>query len=549
VGAGSGAELLRTIDRRLMWAAAAANGIGGLSLFLLLGFLIPFAPEGADRQLGLNAAVAVAYLAGTLVLGTYLSRRMGAPVTRWLAEERAPTPEERRLALGIPFRLALISGVFWVGAAVLFTLLNAPTSGWPVLVVGGAILLGGDTSCAVCYLLAERITRPVTALALAGGAPPTRCGPGVAGRLSMAWSLGTGVPLLGIGLIAGAGLADGDEDPTLLAAAVAFLAVVGLAVGMLAMTLASRSIAEPIAAVRRGIARIEEGDLDASVPVDDGSEVGLLEAGFNSMAAGLRERERLRDLFGRQVGREVAEAALERDGDVQLGGEVREVAAVFVDLVGSTSLAGGRPPTEVVAVLNDFFRIVVEAVEEHRGWVNKFEGDAALCVFGAPVSSPDPAGDALRAACLLHERLHTELRVVDAGIGVSAGPAVAGNVGTEERYEYTVIGDPVNEAARLCELAKRRPERLLASAAVVERAGEEEAARWELLDSVVLRGREKPTRVATPKGIRPLESGALRGSDPELRPTVAASASGAPRGPRPGRLPRPLGRRPAPPPR
>jgi adenylate cyclase len=171
---------------------------------------------------------------------------------------------------------------------------------------------------------------------------------------------------------------------------------------------------------------------------------------------------------------------------------------VFVDLVASTSFASRRPPAEVVAVLNDFFRLVVETVEEHGGWVNKFQGDAALCVFGAPTARPDAACDALRAARKLRERLGDGLHGVDAGIGVSAGPAVAGNVGTEERFEYTVIGDPVNEAARLCELAKRRPERLLASAAVVERADPEEAACWQVREEVVLRGRDVPTGLATP---------------------------------------------------
>ena len=167
-------------------------------------------------------------------------------------------------------------------------------------------------------------------------------------------------------------------------------------------------------------------------------------------------------------------------------------------MVVSTSLAGRRPPTEVVALLNDFFRLVVETVEEQGGWVNKFEGDAALCVFGAPTARPDAARDALCAARRLRRRLDEELQGADAGIGVSAGPAVAGNVGTEERFEYTVIGDPVNEAARLSELAKQRPERLLASAAVVERAGGEEAACWEIREEVVLRGRGTPTGLATP---------------------------------------------------
>jgi adenylate cyclase len=546
-------ELWRDTIRRLTLASVGANVTGALVLFVLLGVLIPFAPDGADRQLGLNAAVVVAYAALTLTLGSWWGRRMSAPVERWLSEDRPPTAEERRLALGIPFRFALVSGVFWTIAAILFTLLNASTSGWAVVVVGGAILLGGETTCAVGYLLIERITRPVVIRALAGGAPPQRrCGPGVRGRLMMAWSLGTGVPLLGIVTVAIAGLAHGDEDPTLLAATVAFIAVVGFAVGLLAIAVASRSIADPIGAVRDGMARVEAGELDVSVPVDDGSEVGLLEAGFNRMAAGLRERERLHDLFGRHVGRDVAQAALDGDDDVQLGGEVREVAVVFVDLIGSTSLAGRRPATEVVALLNDFFRLVVEAVEEHGGWVNKFEGDAALCVFGAPTARPDAACDALRAARRVRERLGEGLNGVDAGIGVSAGPAVAGNVGTEERFEYTVIGDPVNEAARLCELAKQRPERLLASAAVVQRAGAEEAACWEIREEAILRGRETPTALATPsRGVRPLESTPLKGSDPSPRGEEGfrGPASGAPRARREVPPPRQGGRTPALPPR
>jgi adenylate cyclase len=134
----------------------------------------------------------------------------------------------------------------------------------------------------------------------------------------------------------------------------------------------------------------------------------------------------------------------------------------------------------------------------HGGWVNKFEGDAALCVFGAPTSHPDAAGAALAAARLLRTRLDTELPEVPAAIGVSAGPVVAGNVGAAERYEYTVIGDPVNEAARLTELAKRAPGRLLASDVALERAQPRERDRWQPGESVQLRGRDRATVVATP---------------------------------------------------
>jgi adenylate cyclase len=243
---------------------------------------------------------------------------------------------------------------------------------------------------------------------------------------------------------------------------------------------------------------VERGEFDTRVPVEDGSEVGQLQAGFNRMAAGLAERERLQDLFGRHVGQDVARAAL--DGKPELGGEVREVAVLFVDLIGSTGLAGRRPPTEVVALLNDFFGLVIDCAERHGGWVNKFEGDAALCVFGAPTALDDPAGSALGAARELVRRLDRELPEGDAGIGVSAGPVVAGNVGAERRFEYTVIGDSVNEAARLCELAKKRPERLLASDAALVRASPTEREHWGLGEEVELRGRSDPTRLATVSG-------------------------------------------------
>jgi adenylate cyclase len=495
----AGAQLWRTTVRKLTLAAAGANGLGGLVLFLLLAYLVPFAPAGPDRQVPLNAAIGAVYLPLTLAIGNLWSRRLSAPIQAWLLAGRPPTDEERRLVLSTPSRFVVVSGVFWAIAAVLFTALNVPTSGWSALIVGGALLMGGETTCAVGFLVTERISRPVTVLALAGGPPLQPSGPGVGGRLMMAWSLGTGVPLIGILVLGIAGLADPNEDPALLAAAIAFLAVVGFGVGLLAITVASRSIADPIAAVWRGMERVGEGSLDATVPVDDGSEIGMLEDGFNRMAAGLRERERIRDLFGRQVGVEVARAALERDGDVELGGEVREVAVVFADVVGSTHLAGRRPPHEVVALLNAFFSLVVEVVERHGGWVNKFEGDAALCVFGAPTERANAAGDALRAARDLRARLG-ELGGADAAIGVSAGPAVAGNVGTQARFEYTVIGDPVNEASRLSELAKLRPERLLASDAVLDRADPGEAAHWEIEDWVVLRGRDRRTGLGTPRG-------------------------------------------------
>jgi adenylate cyclase len=273
-----------------------------------------------------------------------------------------------------------------------------------------------------------------------------------------------------------------------------FLVAIGLVVGALMTVYVVRSVAEPIAGVRDALAAVERGDLSVAVPVDDGGEIGRLQAGVNQMVEGLRERQRIADLFGRHVGDEVARQAL--DQEIRLGGECRQASALFVDLRDSTGLAATTPPEQVVEVLNRFFTVVVEAVSAEGGWVNKFEGDGALCVFGAPVGQPDHAARALRAARTLRTRL------VDAGlsaaIGVSAGEVVAGNVGTEARYEYTVIGDPVNEAARLTEAAKDHDGATLASDAAIGLAGDEGGA-WQPVVEVRLRGRTAVTRAFAPR--------------------------------------------------
>ena len=154
-------------------------------------------------------------------------------------------------------------------------------------------------------------------------------------------------------------------------------------------------------------------------------------------------------------------------------------------------------------------------MHEHDGLVNKFEGDAALCVFGAPVAQPDHAARALACARELRARIDALDCGLDAAIGVACGTVVAGYIGAETRFEYTVVGDPVNEAARLTELAKQHAERLLVSGDTVDSAGAEEAARWCRDGEVVLRGRECPTRIATPVS-------------PRAVPTLARAGRAAP---------------------
>jgi adenylate cyclase len=148
----------------------------------------------------------------------------------------------------------------------------------------------------------------------------------------------------------------------------------------------------------------------------------------------------------------------------------------------------------MVGLLNRFFEIVVETVEGEGGLVNKFEGDAALCVFGAPTDLDDPAGAALRAARRICDAV-AEAGEVDVGVGVACGPVWAGQVGAAQRLEYTVIGDPVNEAARLTELAKDHDGRAMASGSTVQAARPEEREHWRRDGSVELRGRDEKTDV------------------------------------------------------
>jgi adenylate cyclase len=496
----TGAALARRASRQAMAGMIAANLIGALVVAAFSRWVLPLPAVAYEPDVErMEIIVFCAYLAVSIPLATAWSLRRFAPVQRWLAEERPPTPQEQRLALQAPRQQVTVHATFWTLAVLVFVALDWRHSVRLALDIGLTVALGGITTCTLAYLLDERILRPVAARALAAGIPETVTAPGVRTRILLAWALGTGVPVLGLSLV-GLGQLVGLSDTSgeRIAATTLCLGALALVVGLAATALSARSIADPVEGVRHALDDVRRGRTDTELEVYDGSEVGLLQAGFNEMVAGLRERERMRDLFGRQVGEDVARAALERG--TELGGEVREVGVMFVDLVGSTELAASRPPHEVVELLNELFRVVVAVVADHGGFVNKFEGDAALCVFGAPIERDDPAGAALAAARELRRRLGEELPCCDMGIGVSFGAAVAGNIGAAERFEYTVIGDPVNEAWRLTELAKQRPGRLLASCAALGAAADGEVVHWDRSDHVRLRGRIEATQLAVPRG-------------------------------------------------
>ena len=478
------------IELAAWWRVYLANVIGGGVVTIYLAVATPEA-RGSWWQ----AAVSFCTItASTALLSLMLTRRLFASTREWWSSGREPTAMERAEALRIPDRASLVTFAFWVAIAVLggvFMAIGTRVSGTRVVAMVAATLLTGTAASALSHVLAERSLRPVFARALQNQPTPRTRVLGVRRRLLLFWALGSGIPVGGILISPFAFETKSDALVSMVA-----LGVIALVAGCGFMVVAARSVAEPLADMRGVLDQVAAGQFDVEVIVDDDGEIGLLQAGVNHMVTGLREREQLRDLFGRHVGEDVARAALERG--IQLGGEMRDVAVLFVDIIGSTTLSVTRTPDQVVALLNRFFGVVVDVVSRHDGHVNKFEGDAALAVFGAPLPLDDPAAQALAAARTLAQRLRAEVPECDIGIGVAAGPAVAGNIGEERRFEYTVIGNPVNEAARLTEIAKATPGRTVASAAVVERAAAKERSHWELGDSVTLRGMSTTTRLATP---------------------------------------------------
>jgi adenylate cyclase len=493
---GSGTAVLVRATVSLIASLLLLNVVGAVATGLVAVYVVP-EPHSLKAAGGLTTDIVVAaiYFVLSVVVGVAMGIRSLSSLTEWLPSEKPPTPEQQLRVLRGPRSLARGIGALWFGATALFGALTLSHSIDGGLRIAAIVGLSGVITSSVAFRLSERLLREAAARALSASEHPQRIAQSVAVRSIMTWVAGTGAPVFGVVLLGVASLIDGVGTRRELALAMAVLGANCLLAGFLTTVFVTRAVADPIISVRRALARIEQGELDVSVPVYDGTDIGLLQAGFNRMAAGLREREQLRDLFGRHVGVDVARRALEHG--VQLGGEQRDVAVLYIDIVGSTKIAGRLPPVEVVELLNRFFSIVIDVVEAEGGSINKFAGDAALAIFGAPVPLPTRHACALDAARRLARRVSDEVPEIDFGIGVASGTAVAGNVGGTSRFEYTVIGDPVNEAARLGELAKTLPGRVAASGEIVDAAADEG---WCSVDEVALRGRVTATRVFAPVG-------------------------------------------------
>jgi adenylate cyclase len=280
-----------------------------------------------------------------------------------------------------------------------------------------------------------------------------------------------------------------------------FLALLGLAISMAVGIWIARGVSRPVLELARGAHKIAEGDYQYRVQVKQEDELGSLADSFNRMSAGLAERDRVRDLLGKVVSPEVATELLRRG--VALGGEEREVTVLFSDLRDFTGVSETLPPHEMLAILNHYFTRMAAIVEKYGGVVDKYMGDALMALFGAPLACSDDADRAMMAALEMSAALDDlnrrwqarGLPTIGVGIGINTDIVVAGNMGSETRLNYTVIGDGVNLASRLEGLTKT-PEyeaRIIVSGSTLARG--KERYRTRRLGEVAVRGKHTSTEI------------------------------------------------------
>jgi class 3 adenylate cyclase len=241
------------------------------------------------------------------------------------------------------------------------------------------------------------------------------------------------------------------RNTLLLASGVGALAT--LVLGLWAL----RRLTRPIALLTGGVSRVAAGDLSTPLRVASRDEIGRLTQAFNSMLEGLRQRDFIRSAFGRYVSPEVAQAILESPEGLQFGGAKRIVTVLMSDLRGYTRFAERGAPEQVMEVLNGYLARMAEVVIAHGGTINEFIGDAIFAVYGAPVAHPDHAERAAATALAMQaalaginaEHARRGLPAFEMGIGLHTGEAVVGNIGSEQRAKYAVVGSAVNVASRV----------------------------------------------------------------------------------------------------
>ena len=500
---------------RLYFAAYAVFDILS-ALIISLGaaglFKLYTSPSTSEFFITLAFVEAVCFLTVSWVV--YRGMRVGRPLIRWVGGQRdeASSLEAWKSGVSFPRDFMAVSG--WKPFALVsipiavFVTIYQDLPAYSGLIIFAGSLVAVAYAAVLHFFASELFLRPV--LAHVNEYLPDDVELHARG-VPLRWKLMAALPIINVitGVVV-SGLSTSEqaslED---LGLDVVVAVLVAFTISFELTALVTKSVLDPVGDLLRATERVTKGDLSTRVPVVSGDEMGTLAASFNDMVRGLSEREALREAFGSYVDPDVAERVL-AEGEL-LEGEQVEATILFVDIRNFTAFAENASAREAVAHLNDFFGLVVPCVIEARGHANKFIGDGLLAVFGAPDRHDDHADCALaaaeRIAELVCERYGDEIRI---GIGINSGPVVVGTVGGGGRLEFTVIGDPVNVAARVEEATREIGDTILVTESTRALLSERSRGRLEERGSIPLKGKSEPVPLYALRGngARPSEPGA-----------------------------------------
>ncbi len=450
------------------------------------------------------------------ILGAVVAGYFGSRLALWEKEikEGLPIsklpPNIRLWAQGYPLLIASISLASWIIAGLFFAQggLNGMSTTFNTFIrtFVGISIVGGITTASLVFLLTDAFWREKLPLFFPHGQFQRLFLP----RITIRYRLVAGFLLTGFVplLILATSTRNGalmvmlsDQDPyelvNQLERVVLFVVLVALVSNFFLSYLTARSVLRPLNRLTNAMGEVSQGNLSHQVPITANDEVGDLSTHFNNMVNQLGQSQRMRDLFGRYVSKEVAERVISDGAD--LGGEDVAATALFADIRDFTGLSERLPAHQVVDILNRYYTRMVDVIVAEGGIVNKFGGDSLLAIFGVPIRQPDHALRAVRAAWQMNralaefnaEQISLGLPPLTIGIGVSSGEMIAGNIGGEARLEYTVIGDPVNVASRLESLTKQFDKTILISEDTANLINDA-STKFEPVEKVKVKGKTEP---------------------------------------------------------
>ncbi|HNT54341.1 MAG TPA: adenylate/guanylate cyclase domain-containing protein [Anaerolineaceae bacterium] len=517
------AAAYRKANRRMDWITLAGNTFGALLTYVFLALLFPVGRSGPTGQSdAVSVILFVVSLVALLAGGSFIAGGSSRLVDVWAKKRLAGLPPDAvpekalRAVLNLPLISALTSLFMWLVGGLIFGSFAAGLlsgewdwgSFW--LIFQALVLFTGIMVSGLVFFGADYVWQPVVMYFFHGiSLQRVRAFRlPVLPRLLLVFLLVTLWPMTLLMMVsmdrAQALLATWNTHAVMQNMFTSELFILGFSL-LISVSMAifvTRGLTDPLHRLEKAMKQVADNNLNIHAPVHANDELGVVTDGFNQMVAGLRQGERVRTLLNLYVTPEVARQAVEHGA--QLGGQMVECSVLFADIRNFTGLSEQLEPSALIETLNRYMTLMVSAIVTQGGMVNKFGGDSLLAVFGTPLN---PAEDhAARAAQAARDMLsalekfnqsqsQSALPELSIGIGVASGPVVAGNVGSAERLEYTVIGDTVNLAARLQDKTKETRFPILLHGETFRQASTSMELRVEHLPEMAIRGKQEAVAV------------------------------------------------------